>query len=522
MNHSIGKEEIVQCWGCSAKLAAPRASALKDENRFSCAYCGAITALHEQPLLLRARGVKRLNESSAGFLVNTCLVVPLRFFTRLVGRMLWIVVSCLVFFLVKQTWTCSIPKLTVERERGDSSGSSSGSSSSLRVSDGAYDVSVAVFEISSLIALRAVLALACVNIYWNYAVSIASQAKSVRALREEGLDDHGDDSNSSSSNSSSSDCERGEVVDSNSSKSLIVPIPWCQRCPTTITTTKRTTTESTSIEEDYDDVENEVHPTSVVARDSFRMCSYCIKCDDVKPYGTSHCSTCNKCIVDLDHHCPFLQNCVGKHNVRAFICFCLWCSIGCTLAFVIAIALPFTTQRHTFRAPYEKVLGDSKYSYEYVGRFPTSTIAIVQYFSFILRYISQCEETWIGTWCVVVLATATIAPLTGGLFYQTLLAVKQGEFYVASLKAKRDAKFQHESGLNQYANNNNNMNSNNNNNLDSLAREATGMGKRVEDARLRAVFERRKGEHWIFWFLFPRISNLKGFIRRRKNVQKLK
>ena len=109
-----------------------------------------------------------------------------------------------MFFLVKQTWTCSIPKLTVERERGDSSGSSSGSSSSLRVSDGAYDVSVAVFEISSLIALRAVLALACVNIYWNYAVSIASQAKSVRALREEGLDDHGDDSNSSSSNSSSS------------------------------------------------------------------------------------------------------------------------------------------------------------------------------------------------------------------------------------------------------------------------------------------------------------------------------
>merc|ERR1711907_919199 len=33
-----------------------------------------------------------------------------------------------------------------------------------------------------------------------------------------------------------------------------------------------------------------------------------------------HCLICDKCVVDYDHHCKWLNNCVGAENYRWFIC----------------------------------------------------------------------------------------------------------------------------------------------------------------------------------------------------------
>ena len=35
--------------------------------------------------------------------------------------------------------------------------------------------------------------------------------------------------------------------------------------------------------------------------------------------GSHHCSTCGRCTEDFDHHCKFLNNCIGKHNYEVFI-----------------------------------------------------------------------------------------------------------------------------------------------------------------------------------------------------------
>mmetsp|Transcript_4453 Transcript_4453/g.13506 ORF Transcript_4453/g.13506 Transcript_4453/m.13506 type:complete len:269 (+) Transcript_4453:132-938(+) len=46
---------------------------------------------------------------------------------------------------------------------------------------------------------------------------------------------------------------------------------------------------------------------------------YCVFCDGMKPSRAHHCSRCNRCVRVMDHHCAFLQNCVGTNNRRHFV-----------------------------------------------------------------------------------------------------------------------------------------------------------------------------------------------------------
>ncbi|KAJ3610517.1 hypothetical protein NHX12_022609 [Muraenolepis orangiensis] len=57
--------------------------------------------------------------------------------------------------------------------------------------------------------------------------------------------------------------------------------------------------------------------------------SVCKKCIIPKPARTHHCGICNRCILKMDHHCPWLNNCVGHFNQRYFFCFCLAMAMGC-------------------------------------------------------------------------------------------------------------------------------------------------------------------------------------------------
>lgn len=56
--------------------------------------------------------------------------------------------------------------------------------------------------------------------------------------------------------------------------------------------------------------------------------SICKKCISPKPPRTHHCSVCGKCILKMDHHCPWLNSCVGHYNHRYFFLFCVYMWIG--------------------------------------------------------------------------------------------------------------------------------------------------------------------------------------------------
>lgn len=49
----------------------------------------------------------------------------------------------------------------------------------------------------------------------------------------------------------------------------------------------------------------------------------CYTCHTKKFARSKHCSACGKCILLMDHHCIWLNNCVGYYNYRYFISFLL-------------------------------------------------------------------------------------------------------------------------------------------------------------------------------------------------------
>ncbi|NXK12273.1 ZDH12 palmitoyltransferase, partial [Herpetotheres cachinnans] len=47
-----------------------------------------------------------------------------------------------------------------------------------------------------------------------------------------------------------------------------------------------------------------------------RRCGYCMV---KQPMRAKHCQLCRHCVRRYDHHCPWIENCVGEKNHRLFI-----------------------------------------------------------------------------------------------------------------------------------------------------------------------------------------------------------
>ncbi|CAN0216881.1 unnamed protein product [Pylaiella littoralis] len=65
-------------------------------------------------------------------------------------------------------------------------------------------------------------------------------------------------------------------------------------------------------------------------------CGYCKKCKGPKPARAHHCHVCDECVVNMDHHCPWMNNCVGYLNYRYFVLFLMYMFVGCAYAALIS------------------------------------------------------------------------------------------------------------------------------------------------------------------------------------------
>ena len=61
----------------------------------------------------------------------------------------------------------------------------------------------------------------------------------------------------------------------------------------------------------------------------------CFQCYVVRPPRGHHCSFCKGCVMKMDHHCPWVHNCIGQFTQKFFILFCFYSFLACFEVLII-------------------------------------------------------------------------------------------------------------------------------------------------------------------------------------------
>ena len=71
-------------------------------------------------------------------------------------------------------------------------------------------------------------------------------------------------------------------------------------------------------------------------RHSTEETDLCQKCESFKPPRAHHCHVCQRCVLAMDHHCPWMANCIGFYSYRYFVLTLIYLTVGCVFVATIA------------------------------------------------------------------------------------------------------------------------------------------------------------------------------------------
>lgn len=157
-----------------------------------------------------------------------------------------------------------------------------------------------------------------------------------------------------------------------------------------------------------------------IMQSSFRLCCTCLT---EKPLLSMHCSACDTCVIGLDHHCSFVNNCVGRSNRRIFVLFTLCAAIGCGVM-----------TQHSFTAQFIHLCGVGSYELT----LPWWERAIIVQICMLTSYKSLALITYM----------AFVSSLSIALvFISQMYMVAKETTTFAAMKRPRSAAFEHSQGL---------------------------------------------------------------------------
>ncbi|XP_077357623.1 palmitoyltransferase ZDHHC3 isoform X2 [Festucalex cinctus] len=64
----------------------------------------------------------------------------------------------------------------------------------------------------------------------------------------------------------------------------------------------------------------------------------CSRCETYRPPRAHHCRVCQRCIRRMDHHCPWINNCVGELNQKYFIQFLFYTGVASVYAMLLVVS----------------------------------------------------------------------------------------------------------------------------------------------------------------------------------------
>jgi palmitoyltransferase len=71
--------------------------------------------------------------------------------------------------------------------------------------------------------------------------------------------------------------------------------------------------------------------------ESYEPTLLCPFCEVVRTPRSRHCNTCDKCVERFDHHCPWINNCIGKTNHCVFYFYVLFAALYIMASFTTSI-----------------------------------------------------------------------------------------------------------------------------------------------------------------------------------------